>query len=119
MRKGVIMALLASESRPAEQRPVQKWLIIWATALAAVLLLFLFRDTLPFAVESPPALVIPIADWVTAVMVWLKINISWLTRFITTVLNVPLDFALDLFAKNFKIGRGLEAIALPRLSWVG
>jgi glycine betaine/proline transport system permease protein len=113
------MALLASEARSVEQRPVQKWLVIWALALGAVLLLFLFRGTLPAAVQYPADLVIPVADWVTAVMVWLKTNVSWLTRFITAVLNVPLNFALDLFAKNFKIGHGPEAITLPRLSWVG
>jgi len=113
------MALLVSEARSVEHRPAQTWLVIWAVALAAVLLLFVFRDTLPFAVEYPATLVIPVADWVTAVMVWLKTNITWLTRSITTALNVPLDFALNLFAKNFKIGRGLEAITLPRLSWAG
>ena len=32
---------------------------------------------------------------------------------------MPLDFALDLLAKDFKIGHGLEATVLPRLSWVG
>ena len=52
-------------------------------------------------------------------MTWLKVNLSWLTRSITAVLGVPLDFALDLLAKNFKIGHGAEAIILPRLSWVG
>ncbi len=52
-------------------------------------------------------------------MTWLKVNLSWLTRSITAILGVPLDFALDLLAKNFKIGTGAEAFTLPRLSWVG
>ena len=43
-------------------------------------------------------------------MTWLKVNLTWLTRSITAVLGVPLDFALDLLAKNFKIGTGAEAI---------
>ena len=35
------------------------------------------------------------------------------------MLGVPLDFALDLLAKDFKIGHGADAVVLPRLSWVG
>jgi glycine betaine/proline transport system permease protein len=112
------MALIASETRSAEQRPVQPWLVIWAVALAAVIMLFLLRDTLPFAVKYPEDAILPIADWVTTVMTWLKVNISWLTRLVTAILSVPLDFALDLFAKNFKIGHGLQAVMLPRLSWI-
>ena len=113
------MALLASDSAAIEQRPARTWLVIWAVALAAVLVLSLLRDTLAFAVNYPAEAVIPVADWVTAIMKWLKTNISWLTRLVTTILDIPLDFALDLFAKNFKIGHGLEAVTLPRLSWVG
>jgi glycine betaine/proline transport system permease protein len=113
------MALLASETRSVEQRPVQPWLVIWAVALAAVIVLFLLRGTLSFAVKYPENAIVPIADWVTAIMTWLKTNISWLTRLITAILSVPLDFALDLFAKNFKIGHGLQAVTLPRLSWIG
>ncbi len=113
------MALLASDARPAETRPVQTWLVVWALALAAVLVIFLLRDSLSFAVKYPAAAVVPAAEWVSAIMKWLKTNISGFTRLITAVLGVPLEFALDLFAKNFKIGSGLEAITLPRLSWIG
>ncbi|MGV8938672.1 MAG: ABC transporter permease [Allorhizobium sp.] len=113
------MALLASDARAADHKPVQKWLVIWALALAAVLALFLLREPLSFAVKYPAQAVIPAADWVSAMMKWLKTNITGATRMVTTVLGVPLDFALDLFAKNFKFGHGLEAVTLPRLSWVG
>jgi glycine betaine/proline transport system permease protein len=113
------MALIASDTGGVEQKPVQTWLVIWAIALAAVLVLFVLRDVLPFAVDYPAEAVIPVADWITAIMNWLKRNITWLTRTITAILGVPLDFALSLFAKNFKIGHGLEVITLPRLSWLG
>lgn len=105
----------ASESRP----PVQRWLAIWALALAAVLVVFLFRDSMSWAVNYPAEAVIPVADWVSALMRWIKSNFSWLTRSITAVLGVPLDFALNLLAKNFKIGHGADMFVLPRLSWVG
>ncbi|RVD30933.1 ABC transporter permease subunit [Mesorhizobium sp. M4B.F.Ca.ET.017.02.2.1] len=105
----------ASETRP----PVQRWLAIWALALAAVLVVFLLEDKVPWAVNYPADAVIPVADWIGGLMKWIKTNFSWLTRSITAVLGVPLDFALDLLAKNFKIGHGADAFTLPRLSWLG
>ncbi|PDQ22850.1 ABC transporter permease [Mesorhizobium sanjuanii] len=105
----------ASASRP----PVQRWLAIWALALGAVLVVFLLRDSVPWAVSYPAEAIVPVADWVSALMRWIKSNFSWLTRSITVVLGVPLDFALNLLAKNFKIGHGADMVVLPRLSWVG
>jgi glycine betaine/proline transport system permease protein len=110
---------LAADARLTGARPTSVWLVIWAAALALVLVVFLLRETIPWAVNYPTHFVVPVADWVSAIMKWLKNNFSWLTRSITAVLGVPLDFALDLLAKNFKIGSGPEAIVLPRLSWVG
>ncbi|KRB28167.1 ABC transporter permease [Mesorhizobium sp. Root695] len=112
------MTVTASASE-ARSRPIQIWLLIWAFALAAVLVVFLLQDRLPWAVNYPASAVVPIADWVSALMRWIKSNLSWLTRSITAVLGVPLDFALNLLAKNFKIGHGTDAYVLPRLSWVG
>ncbi|MFB9983587.1 ABC transporter permease [Mesorhizobium kowhaii] len=103
----------------AKARLVQIWLIVWASALAAVLVVFLLQDSLPWAVNYPASAIVPVADWVSALMRWIKSNLSWLTRSITAVLGVPLDFALNLLAKNFKIGHGADAYVLPRLSWVG
>ncbi|RWK99438.1 MAG: ABC transporter permease subunit [Mesorhizobium sp.] len=112
------MTVTASASE-ARSRPVQLWLAVWAGALAAVLAVFLLQDRLPWAVNYPASAIIPVADWVSALMSWVKSNFSWLTRSITAVLGVPLDFALGLLAKNFKIGHGAEMLVLPRLSWVG
>lgn len=112
------MTVTASTSA-ARSRPVQIWLVVWACALAVVLAVFLLQDSLPWAVNYPASAIVPVADWVSALMNWAKRNLSWLTRSITTVLGVPLDFALSLLAKNFKIGHGADMIVLPRLSWVG
>ncbi|MES0204351.1 ABC transporter permease [Mesorhizobium australicum] len=105
----------ASRTRP----PIQRWLVIWVLALAAVLVMFLLQERLPWAVNYPVEAVVPVADWVSALMGWIKSNLSWLTRSVTAVLGVPLDFALNLLAKNFKFGHGADAFVLPRLSWVG
>ena len=110
---------VAADTVADRARPLQTWLVIWAVALALVLVLFLARDYVPWAVNYPADAGVPVADWVSAIMTWLKVNLSWLTRSITAILGVPLDFALDLLAKNFKIGTGAEAFTLPRLSWVG
>jgi len=110
---------IATDAVPDRARPVHTWLVIWAAALGAVLVLFVAREQVLWAVEYPAKAVVPVADWISAIMTWLKVNLTWLTRSITAVLGVPLDFALDLLAKNFKIGTGAEAITLPRLSWVG
>jgi len=109
----------ATDTGAYRGRPAHTWLVIWAAALAAVLALFMMRDQIAWAVNYPAEAVVPAADWVSAIMTWLKVNLTWLTRSITAVLGVPLDFALDLLAKNFKIGAGAEAVTLPRLSWVG
>ena len=42
---------IAADPAPPRSRPVQLWLVVWAAALAAVLVVFLLRDSLPWAVE--------------------------------------------------------------------
>ncbi|MEM5354477.1 hypothetical protein, partial [Paraburkholderia caribensis] len=56
----------ASEPRP----PLQRWLLVWAAALAAVLVVFLLQDSVPWAVDYPANAVVPVADWVSALMGW-------------------------------------------------
>ena len=103
-----------------EARRLQRWLLVWAAGrLPPCWCVFLLQDSVPWAVNYPAEAIVPVADWVSALMGWIKSNLSWLTRSITAVLGVPLDFALDLLAKNFKIGHGADAYVLPRLSWVG
>ncbi|MCX7305840.1 MAG: ABC transporter permease subunit [Hyphomicrobiales bacterium] len=109
----------ATDTVSVRSRPVHTWLVVWAAALGAVLVLFLAQDHVSWAVAYPAKAVVPVADWISTIMTWMKVNLTWLTRSITAVLGVPLDFALDLLAKNFKIGAGAEAFTLPRLSWVG
>ena len=114
------MAILTSDlPETGTRRLLRSWPTIWVCALAAVFGLYLLRDQFPSAVTFRADTVIPFADGMTMLMVWLKANISWLTRSITAILGVPLDFALGLFAKNLKFGAGANAVTFPRLSWLG
>jgi glycine betaine/proline transport system permease protein len=101
---------------PAAIRP---WPLIWAAALLTLLVLHGAREQLSWAVEYPESAVVPFAEWFGAGMAWLKGNISWLTRTVTAVLDVPLQLAFALLAKPLKLGAGPDAVLLPTLSWVG
>lgn len=88
-------------------------------ALGFSALLYLRPGIAPSAVHYPQTAIIPLADWITSLMTWLKVNFTWFTRGMTEVFSVPLNLAFNLFAKGWKLGAGPEAAALPRLSWVG
>ena len=112
------MTMTASE-RSAAPVAVPVWTLVWALALLAVSILYVRPDIAPWAVDYPTSAIIPIADWISALMAWLKTNFTWFTRGITAILDVPLQVAFNLIAKGWKIGTGAEAYVLPRLSWVG
>jgi glycine betaine/proline transport system permease protein len=73
----------------------------------------------PATADYPDSLVVPFAEWIAAVMAWIKTNFIWATRGLTAILDVPLKWAFGLLAKGFKIGTGPEAWTIPRLSWLG
>jgi len=106
---------------PMARNPAVAGLARWVVPAAIVLavVIYLLRDQLAFLTQYPDSYVIPFKDWIGGVMNWMKRNLTWLTRSITAVLAVPLDFTIDLLSKGFKIGKGQEALYLPRLSWLG
>ena len=138
---------VAAPVLPRSAAPSRPWPWIWAAAGLVVIVYYLpsnnfpsiliflgplngaifwvaqQRDhllaTVPWAVVYPEHWVLPVADAISAIMHWLKINFTWLTRGITSLLGLQLDFALNLLAKDFKFGYGPDALVLPRLSWVG
>ena len=116
---------VAAPALPRSAAAARPWPLIWAAALVAVMALYLLRDSallldnVPWAVTYPDDDVIPVADAISAIMHWLKVNFTWFTRGITKLLGLQLDFALNLLAKDFKFGYGADAVVLPRLSWVG
>lgn len=88
-------------------------------AIAAAVAIYLAKDWLPALSVYPDSAVLPFQDALSTVMAWLNANFKWLTRGLTAVLDVPLQFAISLLSRGFKIGAGPEAWMLPRLSWVG
>jgi glycine betaine/proline transport system permease protein len=105
-----------------QHRPVpalRAWPLAWVAALAGTAALWFARDALPFASTWPSDAVLPAAAWLGDLMAWLKSNLTWLTRSITAILDVPLQLAFGLLAKSYRIGSGPGAFPLPTLSWLG
>ena len=99
------------------RRPASPWLWIWLAAFALTALVA-FSDIV-WLDDYPKAWEMPLAKWVSAIVAWLIRAIFDVTRAISAALEVPLDFALDLLSRGFKLGRAQDAAVLPRLSWVG
>ena len=105
-------------AHPAAKRAaVGQWLVLGVIALALVI--WLLGTLWPALVAYPAKLVIPFKDVVSQAMIWAKVNLTWATRALAGLVEVPLNFAFRLLSKGFKFGHGDTAILLPRLSWVG
>ena len=114
----------------AEQRllPVLPVRLFWLAAFAVSLaFLYLPRGTLPrWAADVPRAWRIPVQGWVSAAMDWLVNDASLglfsfreLTRFLATILQVPLTAATSLLATGLLSGEGSAAVqVLPPLPWI-
>jgi len=61
----------------------------------------------------------PIADWIGAVMQWVIAVFFNVTRAISALLQLPLNFAFGLLSKGFDIGPRASALHIPPLSWIG
>ena len=97
-------------------RPVQSHRIVWTLLIAFTIALGIWHDPLPWAADYPKAAVIPLAKLITTFSKAIIDSVMWFTRGISAVLQVPLDFAVALFAKGFVLGDGAT---IPRLSWLG
>ncbi len=111
------MSVLAD---PASERPYfPASAAIWIGLGAIVILLGIYDQFLPWASTYPKSMHLPIAQEISLAAKWIVKHLSWLTRAISAVIEMPLRFSISLFAKGFSIGTGAEQILLPRLSWVG
>ncbi|MFT3732387.1 MAG: ABC transporter permease subunit [Hyphomicrobium sp.] len=110
---------VADTRMPARTPSVSAPTLMWIGAIAIVAILYLIPSVAPWAAKYPSSAIVPISDWISAAMAWLKSNFTWLTRGITAVFNVPLQWAINLLAKGWRFGFGPDAVTLPRLSWVG
>lgn len=94
----------------------------WALWAAAGVLLFgiaAVGHIIPAASSYPDSWILPVNKWIGSAFLWLKANFTWATRALAAVIDIPLDFALSLLAKGFKLAAGPDAASLPRLSWLG
>ncbi|MEZ5833285.1 MAG: ABC transporter permease subunit [Dongiaceae bacterium] len=105
--------------RDAPRRAVVWPTMLWAVLLVGAVALGLQHQLLPWAADYPKPWILPLAREITAFSKSVIQYISPITRAISAVLQLPLDFAVGLFAKGFKLGNGAEAILIPRLSWIG
>ncbi len=95
-----------------------RWRAIWIGAFALALLLYFYRDELPWADAYPKDWQLPLGAWTTAAMAWFidpDGTFFTITRAITAVLYVPLQFAFGVLHRGFDLG----IVQIPRLSWVG
>jgi len=91
----------------------------WILPLAIAVLLYIFRDSLPWAAAYPAEWRVPIADWIGAVMQWVIAVFFNVTRAISALLQLPLSFAFGLLSKGFDIGPRASALHIPPVSWIG
>ena len=93
--------------------------LAWAIPVAIAILIYLFRDSLPWASVYPDDWRLPIAAWIGAFMQWVITVFFGITRAISALLQLPLNFAFNLLSRGFEFGPRASAIHIPPLSWVG
>ncbi|HEV8392352.1 MAG TPA: ABC transporter permease subunit [Dongiaceae bacterium] len=93
--------------------------ILWAALLTGTIALGMQHQLAPWAADYPKSWVLPLAREITVFAKAIIGFITPVTRAISAGLQMPLDFAIGLFAKGFAFGSGENAIAVPRLSWIG
>ena len=87
--------------------------------VAVVVAAFAIAWLVPGGSEYPASGVIPFADWLNAIMRWIKVTFTWATRGLADLINIPLKLAIGFLAKGYRINWGESFITLPRFSWVG
>lgn len=109
---------LASHALPLRRSPSFAHLA-WAIPAALAILIYLFRDSISWASVYPDEWRLPIAAWIGAFMQWVIAVFFGITRAISALLQLPLNFAFNLLSRGFEFGPRASAINIPPLSWVG
>ncbi|WP_119387979.1 ABC transporter permease [Taklimakanibacter lacteus] len=112
------MTDVALDHRETGARALPGWRIA-AIVIAAIAVAFAIAWIVPGGEDYPSAAIIPFAEWIGAIMQWIKVTFTWLTRGLADIINIPLQLALGFLAKGYKIGWGESTVTLPRFSWVG
>src|SRR4030095_1761268 len=97
----------------------RRWLVVWAGALLLTLGLYLANDHIPWLNAYPDHWIVPVRAWAGSIASFLIDTIQPFTRFVKSVLEVPLNLAFGLLERGFKLGSESDAARLPPLSWSG
>jgi glycine betaine/proline transport system permease protein len=109
---------ISTEPRAAGRTlPIGRWLVPGALILGIVI--WLFGARWPALIDYPTHAVLPFKEAVSGAMAWAKTNLTWATRALSWLIDIPLRFSFELLSKGFKFGHGDTATVLPRLSWAG
>jgi glycine betaine/proline transport system permease protein len=109
------VALARPQDSPALGAPLRAATIAGVVIIAGLLAAWI----IPGAWDYPYSAIVPFADWINAVMLWIKATFTGFTRGIAAMINVPLQVAFALLAKGAKFTIGGEIWQMPRLSWLG
>jgi len=99
-------------------RALPGWRIA-ALIIAVIAVAFAIAWIVPGGADYPSSAIIPFAEWISAIMQWVKVTFTWLTRGLADIINSPLQLAMGLLAKGYRINWGDSFFTLPRFSWVG
>ncbi|HUL07140.1 MAG TPA: ABC transporter permease subunit [Candidatus Acidoferrum sp.] len=97
----------------------RRWWVVWICALFLTYLLFLARDQVPWLTVYPDDWTVPVRAWAGGIAGFLIDTLQPVTRFLKSVLEVPLSFAFGLLDRGFRLGNDADAARLPPLSWSG
>ncbi|HEX6118933.1 MAG TPA: ABC transporter permease subunit [Dongiaceae bacterium] len=99
--------------------------LIWLVLLGGTVALGMQHGLAPWAADYPKSLVVPLAKEITGLFKFILDALTPenqdvpITRAISAVLQVPLDFTVRLLAEGFELGDSPDAAVIPRLSWIG
>ena len=97
----------------------RRWLVVWTCALLLTLALYLAADLLPWLKVYPDDWIVPVRAWVGSLTAFLIDTLQPITRFVKSVLQVPLNLAFGLLDRGFRLGNDADAAKLPPLPWFG
>ena len=107
----------------AEIRRFSAWPAVWLLAVTATFILTRNREDfysfIPRIYVYPDEWIVPVRAWAGGIVGFLIDNISSVTRFLKSALEVLLNLAFGLLERGFRFGGDPDAIRLAPLSWSG
>jgi glycine betaine/proline transport system permease protein len=106
--------------------PFNRWMALWLAVIAGIILLLVFKESMPLAFKYPRAWEIPLSGWISTFMKWLinsfdlgLFTFKEFTRSIAWMIEQPYRLVKSLLSTGFLSGVGSYAEQVfPRISWV-